>query len=222
VVFESAVVIFFFYYTGEGLTPTYIKWLQRKIKGLRIKQIDAKENQMWEKDENKMTDEVDSIDERQEQQQQGKALKSSPTPYAGVSYKIGMDVQVPENGNDNNQLNGILRQRGTSVKFDESTNVGERFDHLDRRDSLENTRNDWKSAKSITFDRRESLADTRNDWKSDKSMVRMADAGGFKNEEEAEMNAYWQGVSGYVDEGARLIIPVAYCVFMWFIFEARS
>jgi len=97
-------------------------------------------------------------------------------------------------------LNGILRRRGTRVKFDEAANVSGRFDLVDRRESFEGT---------------------KNNWKSEFSMVKMADACNFKSEDEAKMNAYWQGVSGYIDEGARLIVPILYGVFLVYVFKAR-
>lgn len=50
-------------------------------------------------------------------------------------------------------------------------------------------------------------------------MVQMVDAGNFKSEEEAEMNVYWQGISEYIDEGAKLLIPLLYCVFLGYIFQ---
>merc|ERR1711957_351487 len=66
VVFESAVVIFLFYYTGEDMTPTYVKWIQRKIKYARIKQTEKKECEAWEEEEkNVMTLPSPDVEERQ-------------------------------------------------------------------------------------------------------------------------------------------------------------
>ena len=48
-----------------------------------------------------------------------------------------------------------------------------------------------------------------------------AGTGGFRTEKEAEMNAYWQTVSGYIDEGARLFIPMLYCIFLGYVFRSR-
>lgn len=44
---------------------------------------------------------------------------------------------------------------------------------------------------------------------------------GFRTEKEAEMNAHWQTVSGYIDEGARLFIPMLYCIFLGYVFRSR-
>jgi len=213
VVFESAIVIYFFYYTAEDLIPTYVKWLQKKrkkIQDARIQQIQERKSEVYKKEENTMTYPVESSDEGQKQQE-GNELKSLSTPYNGVSGKVGMDFQISANDDTNNQLNGITK---------ENKNQQDRILH----DNTSFVRFDKSNIgpKSHSDNRRDLFSDSKTYWRSEKSMVQMVDAGNFKNEAEAEMNAYWQVVSGYIDEGARLLIPLLYCVFLGYIFQSRS
>lgn len=54
---------------------------------------------------------------------------------------------------------------------------------------------------------------------SSEGVAKMADAGHFKSEEEAERNAEWQKLAGHIDEGARLLAPLSYFFFLCSIYQ---
>lgn len=190
VVFESAVVIFFFYYTGENMTPTYIKWIKRKFKDKRIRIIEKNERKQLENEENGGMMSPPG-EERQEQ------LKTTKTSIAGVSWKGGMNIEIPKNKNNDN---------GNSSDGDDGLPDDAQFEKgIMKRNNFSNGYGN--------SNRRASFADTRSES--------FSGAGDFKTEQEAEMNAYWQMVSGYIDEGARLFIPMLYCIFLGYVFRNR-
>jgi len=153
--------------------------------------------------------------------------------------------------NNSTQLEGILKRdsfsmRGLNGNYDDNNNdsgMGTDF-----RTSLAATTKECNSARALNgndnvsgnydgnnknggrigVDLRASLAYTNNQWKSEQSMgtkesmvFKMADAGNFKSEQEAVMNSHWQVLSGYIDEGSRLFIPILYCIFLVYVFSIR-
>ena len=130
-------------------------------------------------------------EERQEQ------LKTTKTSIAGVSWKGRMNIEIPKNKNNDN---------GNSSDGDDGLPDDAQFEKgIMKRNNFSNGYGN--------SNRRASFADTRSES--------FSGAGDFKTEQEAEMNAYWQMVSGYIDEGARLFIPMLYCIFLGYVFRNR-
>ena len=237
VVFESTIVIFFFYFTGDDLMPTYIKYMKRKWKEQQIRRIEENARKEWEKDENRINGagfddtaakKMDATKLEQSQSQQGdRSQRPLHTSNAGVRWKVGETVVFGCDGDgdgdsgdagsdeifegddglpDDAQSEGILRNTAKSIG---SLTSGCAIN----RATLGGNKNGIVSL-------RDSLAETKYDWMNERSLaVQLADAGDFKTKAEAANNTYWQVVSGYIDEGSRVVIPMMYCAFLGYIFH---
>ena len=173
-------MIFFHFYTGNDVTPSYIKYIKRKNKERQIRRIDGKARKEWEREENSIEYD-DGADD-------GAA--------AGVMMAALSEDDVP------------LRVSDGSTKCSFNSNSTKSNDNNDDRASEELSRHVSKKRKA---------------WSRDRSAAaRLTDAGNFKTEKQATNNEYWQNLSGYIDEGARVFIPLLYCVFLAYIFKDRQ
>jgi hypothetical protein len=193
-VFQSALAIFLFYYTGEDLTPTYIKWIKRKFNGKKRKIIEKKERKQLENG-GMMSP---PSEERQEKP------KTTKTSIAGMSRKGGMDIEIPKNNDNGNSSDG-----DDALPDDAPFQKGTL-----KRNNFSNSHDNGNG----NVPHRNYLASTRSEWMSQA----LGGAGTFKNEKEVEMNLQWQIISGYIDEGARIIIPILYLIFLGWVFGIKN
>jgi len=152
VVFETALVTYFFFYTGTDLTPSYVKFFQKKSK--------EEEDQIGEED-------------RTEDDNSNRAMDNS--------------------------------RKDDTVKT---------------RDLLKSSR--YPSFPSLNGDNDDSVDDffCRTREERQLTVKRVADDK-CKTREKKHMDEYWQTIAGYIDEGARVILPLLYCVFLGCVFQNR-
>jgi hypothetical protein len=192
VVFESAIVIYFFYYTGDDLKPSSYKWATQKFRRWKIDRIESKVRKEWEKPENRMSH-TDSTDIGGD--------NGGLRKHRRVSWNDDGVIDISNDLKDDSRLNGIMKNTSDSVRS--SRDLSLRSD-----------------AAVGQMSRHESLAATKDMWMSDRSLVmQMADAGNFKNEKEAANNADWQQIAENVDEAARFFVIPLYCAFLGYIFS---
>lgn len=188
----QGIAIYFFYYTGDDLKPLSYKWARKRFRKWKMKRIESKVRKEWEKSENQISA-TDSTDNGGD----NGGLRENRR----VSWNDDGVIDMSDDLEENSRLHRIMKNTSGSV--------------LSSRDF---------SLRSDTavdpMSRQNSLAATKDMWMSDRSLVmQMADAGNFKNEKEAENNAYWQQIAENVDEAARFVVIPLYCAFLGYIFS---
>ena len=199
--FESAAVIYFHYHTGDDLMPSWYRWMQ---------------------------------------QQRQKRKMSTPSPESDCD-EGGKKVRFSQI----NQMNGAAAEVTSAVDSDDSgagvENASESSNE-NKKQAVTHTTNGGKKQdhdvssltaftvpdSSVKRSRRESFAPELRaemaSFRTRKSIKTILgrDADDFKNAREMENNIRWQTVASRIDEAARVLFPVAFCIYLACTFSRLS
>ena len=205
VVFESTAVIYFYYYTGSDLVPSYIKWMQNRWK----------ERQGQKRRSEKSTKRI--IDRRSTQPENG----STTFQKNGGHFSTGEDgdgeIDVDTTAHASNT--GVKVPTDTKERIDNDTHVKFRQDTMEQSNHSANDHPDDPLTPSRIF----KLQDGNMDGSFNTDSFRMKrDADDFDDEIARQNNARWQKVSVLIDEYSRPFFLISYGVFLAIVFAKRG
>eukprot|EP00537_Pseudo-nitzschia_pungens_P007091 CAMPEP_0172361556 /NCGR_PEP_ID=MMETSP1060-20121228/5364_1 /TAXON_ID=37318 /ORGANISM="Pseudo-nitzschia pungens, Strain cf. cingulata" /LENGTH=767 /DNA_ID=CAMNT_0013083845 /DNA_START=46 /DNA_END=2349 /DNA_ORIENTATION=- len=184
VVFESTVVIYFFYFTGDDLVPTWVRYLQRRC------QCKARPA-------------------RTSQAQANSDMERSNTAEDHHATDVDWNPSSDDGSKDNHHATDADWNPSSSDGSQDSIIVHS-FSNIEPNENDETGRRSMFAGSKHASDQRAARA------------LSLHEAGDFRTEEEAENNLYWQAISEYIDDGARILLPIFYVVVVGFLYKARD
>lgn len=234
VVFESAAVIFFFYYTGIDLTPLYVKWIRSKIHDKEA-QSDERIHKV-NRGGNSATKIGSAYNDHQSKQSRSSIMRNMNGDTIQVPcLRLELDLNSTSKRSITTGVDSTKGNKSVEWKYESSS----LFQDDKSNESISDTNFKTEASNSYGALRNSSYRTTADTFRSDRRnkrrslanslymdehqlAVKLVDAGNFKSEKDAEMNAKWQIVAGCIDEFARLLMPAAYLIFLMYFFSSEQ
>ena len=200
VVFQCTVVIYFFYYTGDNLQPTWFKW---------FRQATPKTMPVERDSTTKVTSPM-TPGQIEDHQEESIVFCNSDREDEEESQESQLDKRdgsrisfVTEVGSSRRDSFDLFRSRKDQEDEDEEES------QLNKRD---------RSRSSFVTEGGSSRFDLFRSKKASRMLLKARDANDFKNKDEAENNRNWQTLASHIDEGSKVIFPSAFVVFLAVMF----
>ena len=216
VVIQSAAVIYFYYYTGDDLVPTYVKQLRRLL-------AKSKSKKTWDNDVTQRIDNLSKTEAIPDNTSGNEIEDKSPeleikffSADGSVDSSLDNGTPVAENGSMPNHL---ALSSDTVVS---SGNIRNRK-HVSIADNPEIEEFECRLPAGGCRPQRPTLADKAlMDMLVSSRTVIQHDASDFKDEDAKLNNARWQKVSVAIDEYSRLLFPLSFAIFVAVIFPSAK
>jgi len=231
--FESVIVIYLHYLTVDDLTPSYITWFRKKRSFASKKDLDIPDIPDYNSNESDETDEPNSQNKiRQENSERQNIFCSSGTHIKLFkkerSFVLEKDLGSPDTPDyirdDTNDFNSI--ESDETDKPDNPNQIRQENSKSRNNFGLSGTLDPHNvpvlSKTSVSFSNekvkesnieRENL--TRQSSTGRRAQFSNArDADDFKSARERNNNLRWQKLSRTIDEGARVLFPATFVIFL--------
>ena len=204
VIFQTTVVLYFYYYRGNTLMPTYAVWMKRKTKSKQFVFQDM--TLVRQKGRKPVTKQESGLEEiREGLSAEERSSISSLDEMADTTLPVQHHVDTKH---DKENISGGRRR--SSSESHPSVEGKPRFEMPDTMDRFQMMMNEKNS-------------DPR--FASTRTMVNQIefarDADDFANVGEREANAKWKQWASNVDEVTRVVVPVLYTIFLAIVFSQR-
>jgi Neurotransmitter-gated ion-channel transmembrane region len=227
VVFQSAIVIYFHYYTGSDLKPTYVKWMMQKWKEWQAKR------KMQVKDSSPTTTEHDSPPQPgsrrvtapldldladSDADSLGNFSGSKSFPAAGLRVHHATACR-PGIASDplESQISPPTYHDGGNVPQINGGNFADTLAGASSGGALQASTTSFDASFLADGGRRTGPRERRNSTFPQDAFPK--DADDYRDVEEKDNNMRWQGVASLIDEFSRVIFPLAYAVFLGIVFQ---
>lgn len=228
VVFQTAVVIYFHYYTGADLTPTYVTQISTAWKGWRQKSTQQKSKNDNTNDSNTFNNnnnkQNDSDDEDDHEANRRTMKQNNGGIHNNIGFIIDGSASASLEDDEFNDDGGSTRSpivRTSMVQFAEDEDEVEkrrrrRRQQQQQRPGLGEHR---RMSRRVSLPEHEVFREPN--FHASIEHLRH-DADDFVTEEAKENNIQWQVVASSIDEYSRVIFPILYVIFLATIFPKAT
>lgn len=202
VVFQSAVVIYFFFLTKDDLVPGYIKWLKRKLLNEKKKEKDSSVEKAKDHHSNDMTQDDEEEDNAPTNLNRKASINS-------VKEEEDSDAQTqsPENERMFQRPKLLHYQTEKSIDiFKSTTNRARKRVTLNLNDSMAN----GSTLAQFLHTQNALTGDTTHDAEDDAEKEAAKERANQKR---------WMKVGENIDSVCRVIVPAGYLAFLAYIFK---
>eukprot|EP00529_Nitzschia_sp_RCC80_P016429 CAMPEP_0113504482 /NCGR_PEP_ID=MMETSP0014_2-20120614/34739_1 /TAXON_ID=2857 /ORGANISM="Nitzschia sp." /LENGTH=649 /DNA_ID=CAMNT_0000399595 /DNA_START=45 /DNA_END=1994 /DNA_ORIENTATION=- /assembly_acc=CAM_ASM_000159 len=206
VVFESTAVIYFYYYTGSDLDPSYIKWMKTTWKARQKKKRRSEKSRRG------------TIDRRSTQAENGSTIFRKNATHSATGEDADGDIDVDATAHASNT--GVKTPTDSKERTDNSTHVKFSEDMKEQSNHSANDSLDHQLTPPRVFKLQDGNMD--GSFNQSESFRMKRDADDFDDEIARLNNARWQKVSVLIDEYCRVLFLISYGVFLAIVFARRG